>query len=229
MLLSKTVFLFLITTSLLYSQSTIKQINVNENWEKWVEDIPVSGELRVGFQGEYSSAKQIKKKFYAQIPENYQGKLCAIISSKDGRYRANVMYNLTPADAGLRTFEWNSDHYENIKDTYNPQNLVILCRLSENCNDSGEGFIMANWSENSDESKAYMMLNSEVKPKLKFDKKSHQECECKEIQDLNKVSYNYICSFPKTLLETTKEIIIVQKMYMLDEITYEKIIFPLAN
>ena len=227
-ILWKITLLIFITTTFVDAQSIIKRERTGE-WENWVEEIPVSGELRVGFVSNYTTENISSKRFYANVPKKHSGNLCAIISSKDGRYRANANYNITNTLPGIHSFEWDSDFFNDLKQDYNSQNLVILCKIAENCSDKGDGYTLASWNKENDDTEAHLMLNSEVKPKLKFDGKSNPQCNCIELTDLAKVSYNYVCSFPKKLLKNTEEITIVQKMYMLDEITYEKIKFPLAN
>jgi len=202
------------------STAQIHQIET-KNWEIWYEDIPISGEIRVGMTYDYSDENINPDSFYVFVPNISGNHLCVIITTRDGRYSAHPTFNLSGAKRGaINAFVLDSKFKLKLAQ-YKRKDISILCKFVDDCTTEPTNIEFASWEKTKGEM-AYVFLNSEKKPFLEFNSKKNKDCNCKKIISDTNVAFNYYCSFPSELLDKYKTIDVVQRVRILDELTLNR-------
>lgn len=85
-------------------------VDKNSKWEVYYDRVPVSGEIRVGAITSERDSKIIPSKFYVRIPEHKENNLSVEVSSRDGRYEANLPYDIKRLKPNSYEFELPTKH-----------------------------------------------------------------------------------------------------------------------
>jgi len=200
---------------LFLSQLVISQDGIMPNpevlkteWEDWVEEVPISGNIRVGLMIEKENPEKLSpKQFYANIPKNTSGVLCVEISSKDGRYSAKLNYTIDKSISGLQKFILPTQ-YEKALREFSTDEVVILASLSEDCSIKPDAYVLSSWNKPDDYNQAvyvYVNLIASTTLVYEYEKENTKTNEVERIQSeaskcesLNDplVAYNKKCKIP---------------------------------
>lgn len=176
--------------------------SVSKEWENWVENIPVSGGLKVGLMNYSTDDKKLENNYYYvkfplelynSISAKNEAVLFAEFSSVDGRYSGKLDYLLKESnDQTMLKLGFPSKFLEELED-YSVNDIVVLV----NVNVANENyFLIASWDDNFEVADAVLYLNSQLSTYLKVNKLS-DPVRCEELKKLPLVAYNKKCVFPK--------------------------------
>ena len=190
----------------------------------WYDKIPVSGEIRVGLMNEFNSESFNPKSFYVNIPEKINKNLCVDINSKDGRYHANLNYDLSNVQLGINEFEWPTSHYKELL-KYNKQEITIICSIRNSCKEKPDYYVVSSWENNFSTDTVYVLVNSLKIPTIEIENRSTNKIskfKCKKINVKPTITYNCKCGIPKSEIKNAKTIKIVQRIRKINRISYNR-------
>ncbi len=221
-------FAFWITGFLLFSVDLSAQIlpfnTKSKDWEVWYQKVPVSGGIKVGVIDEFSTDQIDPGSFFVQLPEHDEKYLCAVISSRDGRYKAELNYEIKDLPAGRYEFEWPTAHSSDLQ-RFTRQELTILCTVGNSCEQDPAYYLITSWKESSPSDTLYVLLNSEPPPMITDENNSEKRFYCERLPASNGIAYNCVCMIPKTAVTENSKWLVVQ---MVRKPTGRKIIrYPL--
>ncbi len=204
-------------------------LDLNSNWEVWYDNVPVSGEIRVGVMVDQNEASINPTTFYVMIPELSEKFLSCEISSRDGRYEACVAYDISKLKSGSHQFTLPTKHVNDLK-TYNFSDITILTSLSDNLENKGKFYTGASWEPISIfPENIYVYLNSARSTTLVAVNKSKNEREefkCIKIEKPSSIAYNKVCKFPSKAISPNTELLIKQRVRKMNKITYNS--YPIS-
>lgn len=192
----------------------IKPKTLNQGWEIWFDKIPVSGDLRVGLMNDFSAQKLLNPStFYCTIPAVHPSNLCVEISSQNGRYEAELEYDISKLPAGEHQFQLPTSYAEKLK-SFTPKDIAILVRGSNVCGDKSGAFYYARWSMTPKSDTLFALLNSENPTIIKIEESSGniKEIQCDKLTDPSAVAYNCICKIPIKAIQKAKDITIIHRV-----------------
>ena len=130
-------------------------------WEQWLDEVPVSGGVRVGVMGNLTSDPVDPETFVVFVPETSLPALCVEVSSKDGRYEAKLKYDVSEQDPGLVFFQLGSKHSMKLRE-YAAHDLTIMAHLGQDCTASAEVFLVSVWKGDTVPDTVSVFVNSDV-------------------------------------------------------------------
>lgn len=178
--------------------------SIASKWELWLDKVPISGNVRVGLMiesdNEIERASLKPKQFFANIPkisENDNIKLCAELSSKDGRYSARLDYPITAKDFGNKIFILPTKYEEKLAQ-FGTNEVAILASLSNDCNRKPDAYVLSSWyhSDLINEKNISVYVNLISKTSLAYkesDSLKKSPTKCITLDD-PKVAYNKKCT-----------------------------------
>jgi hypothetical protein len=177
--------------------------------ERWFDEVPVSGGLRVGLMFEDETGL-MPGFFFAWLPERRVPGLCAQISSRDGRYEGQFLYDLDDSNMGRIRLAWASDHSKELSE-YEPKDLAILAWAGEDCEATEGPFVVTAWSEEPTVGDPVVLLNSDDPTSLVLVKDGAvlDETGCLELQGVAR-SFNLRCSLPNSWQDTAEAEVFVR-------------------
>ena len=197
--------------------------------EIWYDKTPVSGDIRVGIISEFDTTNlPLDTFYYAYVPdEPIEGlKLCTVISSRDGRYKGELITDLNEDMRGtISGIDWKSEHFEDLA-AMKKNDITILSMVAETCDSDPKFYTLSQWSKSKTDS-IYIILNSEKKPKIKIKSDGIKKCNCKELAGETNVNFNYKCSIPISYLKDKFEMDVVQTVIRLSNVTSVK--YPIVG
>lgn len=192
--------------------------------EVWYDKTPVSGDIRVGIIDKIDDVNinPNNENYYAYIADQKFTNgylLCTVISSRDGRYKADIAHSLDNKEPySLHSFSWDSQHKEELNKMKKSE-ITIISKVAETCDADPEYFTISQWEKGSLES-VFVALNSEKKPhiQIKYANKPKDVCSCEKIEGEVNVNYNYICEIPTEKIKDAVEINVIQKVVRLSNV-----------
>lgn len=183
---------------------------LENDWEQWQDKVPVSGHIRVGLMIDQTEEDFNPAEFYVVIPETDITNLCVELSSKDGRYSANINYDISALSAGIQQFVLPTKYKSELSD-YTSNEVVILSSLNSDCNedDDSKTFLLSGWVQNiaPDTVSVYVNLPAPTSLVAIQNDSTEHSFNC-EVLKFPKVAYNKKCQMPIKVIETTIELVI---------------------
>ena len=204
-------------------------INLTNNWEVWYDNVPVSGEIRVGIMAENEDVSINPTTFYVMIPEHSEKFLSCEISSRDGRYEASVAYDISKLKSGNHEFSLPTKHLNDLK-SFSYSDITILTSITDNLEMKAKYYTSASWKPivNYPEN-IYVYLNSTRTTTLvavnKL-KKEREEYKCTKIENPSSIAYNKVCKFPSKIITANTKLLIKQRVRRMNKITYNS--YPIS-
>jgi hypothetical protein len=203
--------------------NSIKPIN-NTDWEVWYKKIPVSGEIRTGIVAELENTASIQKSFYVLIPDDKANFLCVEISSNDGRYAANLEFDISGLSSGIHEFDWPTIYYKDLQGL-SSKDITIKSSVGKECGNEENFFVLSSWVQTDFKENAYIILNSEKKSRIRvYNNKTKEtlEFECLDLEDRPNVAFNSSCSIPISVLTEDCEVFIIQRVRRGSSISFNR-------
>lgn len=181
------------------------------DWERYTEEIPVSGGLRVGLMNDKDGKIKDPRVVYALIPSASAASLCVEISSQDGRYSANLEYDVSNTDSGWRPLTVPTKKRNELSD-YDRAGLVVLANLSASCDGSTGTIIVTSWEKRAAGGdgdvgeQLYVYLNSRIPTTIVggVGGQVDNEARCQTLGDVT-TAYNLRCAVPTEWVSTDSE------------------------
>ena len=181
------------------------------DWERYTEEIPVSGGLRVGLMNDTDGKINDPRVVYALIPSASAASLCVEISSQDGRYSANLEYDVSNTDSGWRPLTIPTEKHSELSG-YDRDGLVVLANLSASCDGSTGTLIVTSWEEQAAGGDGdvgehvYVYLNSRIPTTIvgTVGGQVDNEARCQTLGDVT-TAYNLRCAVPTEWVSTDSE------------------------
>lgn len=222
------VLVFHLPISIVSGQNNLP-IDLNSNWEVWYDNVPVSGEIRVGIMTKSNDKSINPTSFYVLIPEHSEKFLSCEISSRDGRYEASLVYDISKLAAGSHRFTLPTKHVSELK-AYNFSDITILTSISDNLENKTKIYSSASWEPISNyPENIYVYLNSERTTTLlavNKVKNTREEFKCVKIENPSSIAFNKICKFPSNIVHPKTELFIKQRVRRMNKITYNS--YPIS-
>lgn len=216
---------------LLFSLSVgaqIKPISLPDKWEVWHDNIPVSGEIRVGVIDDYTTQLIDDKFFYVQLPTHEEKRLCVTMSSKDGRYRGELSFDIKDLPAGKYEFEWPTSYESKLK-KLTAREVTLLCGLANSCEEDPSSFTYASWHEETTSDSLFIFLHSERTPTIEIQNESGglaSTWPCHKLKGRG-VAFNCICAVPKKAVAPNLKAMVLVKRRRLGTLTQKRYPLPL--
>ncbi|WP_405570179.1 hypothetical protein [Winogradskyella sp. Asnod2-B02-A] len=206
-----TIILFLVTT-LLFAQTYPDEKALDANWEQWQDKVPVSGNVRVGLMLDQEEKDFDPSSFYVLIPETETANLCVELSSKDGRYSANINYDISELQSGIQEFVLPTKYKSELED-YSANEVVILSTLSQDCEGEVEAYLVSGWLETVESKSVSVYVNSMVPTSVIVEKKDNDflEFKCSTVE-FPKVAYSKKCTIPIEDYNSASKLIIKERI-----------------
>lgn len=184
--------------------------------EQWVQDVAVSGGVRVGIMASPAAALVDPDHFTVYLPDVPGARvLCVEISSRDGRYSAAIEYDLTGVGAGPHRLGLRNAQYRGELGTYAQAELAVLARLREECGAPGESedpFVVAGWGAERGVTTVTVLLNSRVPAEVVGEVEGRMafRVPCSDLEG-GTTTFNLRCDLDGTLLTPTTELYVVRR------------------
>lgn len=168
------------------------------DWEKWLDNVPVSGNLQVGIMAGVDDKAVDVEVFTVFLPATTHKLLCVEVSSQDGRYEAKLEYELQNIKPGPISLRLPTAYKERLSTNYKAVELAILTRLNERCGDTAsELFVVSGWNDKSLADTVSIFVNSRFPTFIigSENGKLKHEAECKDLRG-DITAYNLRCEIP---------------------------------
>jgi len=185
---------------------------IDEVWRKDM-NIPVSGEIRTGLVFDIENDNVIKDYFYVNLPEEKFNLLFVEITSNDGRYNANLSFDIKNQPPGELKLKWSTEFYNDLK-SFNSKELTILSWLGNDDNEERTQFVVSNWDSINSEEFIYIILNSEQQATINVYNpitNSSLDFKCEKFVDQPQVSFCTYCKIPLKAITKDSEVSVIQR------------------
>lgn len=193
----------------------------SNDWEVWQRKIPVSGGVRVGLMSLEKDKAINPTSFYVRIPKTNVTTLHVELSSKDGRYSAELDYSIDNIKVGTHQFVVPTK-FKNELSNYKTEELVILATIKEDRDSSQKAYLLSSW-HNLENTKGVIYINANVPSKLIVNNKTF---DCSDVS-IPTISFNKKCEFPIKELEGAKTIFIKQRYRIMGRIKFNSYELPI--
>lgn len=177
------------------------------NWEEYRESVPVGGGFRVGVMAFSDKVAVNPNRFWVFLPPlnaSSDSLLCVEISSKDGRYVAQLPYELSgtagPVSLEARPVELPTNHTGKLR-RYAPDELAILAHISPRCGGPTGQYVVSAWHGEASPDTISVLVNSDVYTSIVGGSKYAVSFEvpCRRLKSPAK-AYNRRCDIPASFL-----------------------------
>lgn len=205
----------IMSLSFAFSQNTsvrLEPIDLDPNWESWVNEPPISGLKRQGLQFVANKVKVDISNIMVYIPQEIENKkLCLRITTFDSRYHANLSFLIKKPTNGMVQVHVPSKFKEKLK-KYKPEEIALMATIDDNCAINKGAFLISSWTKENNLKQFIVQFNSRkdiMLLALKNDELIFQQ-NFKELikKTSSKVSFNKYCRVPFDILEENVLIII---------------------
>lgn len=207
---------FIVTVIFIAQSQEISPINLSDDWEVWYDKVPVSGDIRVGLMAVPDNSSIDPSYFYVNLPEHKEQQLCCEVSSRDGRYEANLIYNIKDLEPGYHRFKIPTKHKKALN-KYAASDISILTSIGDDCKDSKNYYAVASWNQLdalTTTDTVFLLLNSDRRTFIIVENKElskDEEYLCKKNRSTSSVAYNCVCKIPARQLKEETQLYILQK------------------
>lgn len=184
---------------------------IAEPWEVWYTNVPVSGGVRVGVMTGSGHSNVNPERFYVRLPEGDEGRVCVEISSRDGRYEAELAYDVPGPVSGVKPFTLPTAHRDKLS-SYTAGDLSILAFRGASCDEEPQSFLVAAWSQVAVPDTVHIVINS-PDPALLVGRGAESlsiACEVSASKVPSK-AFNRECRVPVALLAGENALVIQQR------------------
>ena len=196
-------------TSAALADLNIDSANINENYS---ETVKASGKFYMGIQ---IAGKHDFDSFYVDIPSNSKGLLCISMASIDGIYKVQMQHPLNGQLSGMTKVNFLSKYEDKITDLKENE-LSVLARLGNSCNDQNAQFLFSSWSEKLEEKTPIVIIRSGARidtahiPNIE---NSQASFPCKRYKGTNTVTFDKYCALTGVKIEELATIEIARKNF----------------
>ncbi|MBK9736885.1 MAG: hypothetical protein IPO92_18780 [Saprospiraceae bacterium] len=148
--------------------------------EVWQNKIPISGGLKVGVLYGVSENMKVQKSFFVKLPKGTYNQLCVKFNSRDGKFFADMQYDISKVKEGLIELEYPTKYWQSIQ-AYTTDKIAILANISKLCNEGDQILVPASWNKAEIQKGINIILNSDKNPKIEIfdlDSKTASEITC---------------------------------------------------
>jgi len=212
---SKSLLIFLFINCFFLTAQNVPVEPRNPIDEVWRKDmnIPVSGEIRTGLVYSIEGDNNINEFFYVNLPNEKFNLLFVEITSNDGRYNANLSFDIKNKPSGQLKLKWSTEFYNDLK-SFNSKELTILSWLGNNEDEERKHFVISNWSSFNSEEFVYIILNSEQQATINVYNpitNNSLDFKCKIFVDQPQVSFGTYCKIPLNVITDDSEVSVIQR------------------
>lgn len=199
----------LLLSTLANAQELVKVESFTESFSKTVK---VSGAFHIGFQ---YSGKHDFKNLHLVLPESTFGKLCIVLSSIDGKYKASMEHAITNPVSGKIRLDFNSKYNSELK-RYKSNEIAALATIGKTCEDENKRVLAVGWSAEVGNENLILLIRSEARldvvhaPSIE---NSEVEYDCSEIKDTYTVTFDKICQLSGLDIDKYKQLEIRRKHF----------------
>jgi hypothetical protein len=207
-----TFLLILLIFSLTCYTQVITPILKDKNWEQWDDRVLIGAEFNVGIMSVDAGVKVNPKSFFTKISKLGDKYLCASITSKDGKYKASLEYDISKiSKVGVYEFELPTKHKEKLKN-YKESEVAIIVTPSLNCKSSGGKYYISSWRNigKIDVTKVYINSETPVELIVIDNNDKRDVISCKKILESSAVSFNCECEIDAEKLKNSKKIFLMK-------------------
>ncbi|GAA4325707.1 hypothetical protein GCM10023115_40030 [Pontixanthobacter gangjinensis] len=129
------------------------------DWEKWHDEIPVSGGTRVGLMLLEKTPDLVPRQFYVNLPSKLSGKLCVEVSSRDGRYSAKAQYDQTKTS--WAQFPFPTKFHTELK-KYKGDEVVLLASVGGCDRSEKRKYLVSSWHKVTQSDSIAFYINSNL-------------------------------------------------------------------
>ena len=185
---------------------------LENEWEQWQDKVPVSGSVSVGLMLDQANDAFDPSSFYIVIPDTETTNICVELSSKDGRYSANINYDISDLESGIQQFILPTKYKSELA-AYSADEVVILATLSASCDGKPDTYLVSGWLQMSSLKRISVYVNSIVPTTLVVvnNDESAVSFSC-ETLELPKVAYNKKCTIPLEVYNTATSLVIKERV-----------------
>ena len=190
------------------------------DWEVFRSDIPVSGSLLVGVVAGEGSGNLRPGDFVVLLnksDESRDARLCVTIASIDGRYRANLSYEmsrLSSSTSRVRQLSLPTKYVKELR-SYDPKQLAILSSINESCSSEPESYLISSWYEVPRVDTLSVFINSDVYASV-IGGQAHEiefEYTCRRMRGDTK-TFNRECRLPLSEVDPRATLEIRQRTFI---------------
>ncbi len=169
-------------------------------WETWLDEVPISGDIRVGVMAGPQKNAVNRKIFTVFLPASTLPRLCVTISSQDGRYEAKLEYNVRGIKPGPVNLSFPTNHEKELFFHYKADELAILAQLNRQCDAHSGIFVVSSWNDKVSTDTVSIYVNSREPTYIIASENGHvvHETRCDDMQGSKQVAYNLICRIPSS-------------------------------
>lgn len=178
--------------------------------ESLSEKVKVSGRFHAGLQVNNTTPSD---KLYVLMPEHKAKKLCVDITSIDGVYRANIIYQLASEQKGYVELPFDSKYKSKLLE-YHPLDLAIKATIGNSCETVGNRNILASWGKDIDASSFVFLIRSDARRDVAYIPNINNplyKVKCKKIETIYNVAYDKYCLFENIELQNVTSIEVQRK------------------
>lgn len=215
-LMSLSVIFFCSSLSAQPSETLEPKKPLEPEWEKWIDQRPVSGGLRVGVMMGVSESGIDPDVFTVILPASDLSLLCVEVSSQDGRYEAKIPYEVGKLSPGPIQLSLPTK-YEKKLSGYKAKEVSILARLSQQCGAPVGTFVVAGWDERAPtDTTISVFINSRVPTYIVggIGGTIEYEVRCSDLREgaMATVAYNKHCEVPESWVTPNIELYVRQRI-----------------
>lgn len=205
------VIIVCLTAPCILAQTYPDEKALGNDWEQWQDRVPISGNVRVGLMLDQTDGNFNPMEFYVIIPDSSAVNLCVELSSKDGRYSANINYNISQLNSGVQKFILPTKYKSELLQ-YKATDVVILATLNKDCSENAETYLISGWIKSTEGKSASVFVNSNLPTSVVIIKKDKSEVtyNCETVA-FPAVAFNKKCEIPLNELKETITVVIRER------------------
>ncbi len=167
--------------------------------ETYRDNVPVAGEVRVGVVAGDPEATVDPGRLFVRLPATEAPKLCVQILSQDGRYLAELEYDISGSTPGLQPLQFPTRRASEVRG-YRARELAVLAHAATGSCRKVKEIVVAQWSDEASPAAILVLLNvTDVDTTLAVPLVAggHQRIACRRIEgDAQKTAFDTRCEVP---------------------------------
>jgi len=164
--------------------------------EEFLQRVPISSAgIRVGVLTDVIGQRIDPARFFVYLPAHRSRSLCVEISSRDGRYGAEMEYRLDMVVPGRITLSIPSRHVSDLRG-YRSHQIAVLARLGNSCERPDGEFVVASWVADHGTERVLVLVNSpapEVDVLVPVHGNVVRRVRCSPVREGRAIAYNWQC------------------------------------
>ena len=158
------------------------------------ERVRVSGGFVKGLAFTTTANAMKREQLSVAIPAVSHGQLCAYLESIDGRYRAQIVYNLSGVSAGVHNLKLPTQYKQELS-RYGVQELAALVFPADSCEyaDARQTYLPVRWSTDREPTSLAIFVSGRQIDSRIYDPTSDTYYRCMPIDGEANVAYTKVC------------------------------------